>query len=913
MSRNNKNLDLLKIAYTKYDIDIRKQRLKIGLCLAVLFSMLFGGLDFFYYPEYSFKLITVRLIVDSLLILFLAFAYFDKIRNVKLAGVIWAASLFIFIDILIFITEGATSPYYAGLNLTVVALSVIMPWSFLETLFICFSLLLFYLITITLHKNITGNDYNPQILINNIFFILGTSIICITASYFNSRQRFKEFCLNYELEEKNKKLAAIDEMKSQFFANVSHEFRTPLTLILGPVQDVLHGSLKLPDKVASILDIIQQNALRLLKLVNDLLDITKLEERKFNVKLQKTEVGNLVSGLVDSMTHLASSKEIKIIKNIAYEDLFIAVDLDAMEKIILNLLNNAIKFTDREGVIEVSTGKEFVGIYNETNFQSAFISGSVSNIFRQKTDSAKKEFIVITIKDNGIGIDAENLPYIFERFKQVDSSSTRKYQGSGLGLSLVKELTELQGGKVTVESEQGKGTSFKLIFPIFDENKLILQNKDELNEIEINSRAEENNVLAFNKTGKEDVISNIHKMAARARRVTNDDENGVEEIIGVFNQNFKTILVADDEPDMRYYIVSILKEEGYNIIQAKDGRAALEMMKKYKPDLVVLDLMMPEIDGLSVCDIIRKDEIAKTTKVIMLTARSDEGSKIQALQNGVDDFVNKPFGSTEIKSRIKNLLQNGQLQKEILDKNIALNNSLVELRKTQSQLIQSEKINAIGSLSAGLLHEVNNPLNYTMTALQLIKMDPAVNADEDLKDTVKDIEEGMTRIKNIVSDLRAFAYPEEADKTVQFPIREAVESALRFTASENKDIEKIVNVSSDLIVSASKTHIVQVLINLVSNATKAINKADREKGVIKIDAIEENGRIKISVSDNGTGMNEETLRKVFDPFFTTNEVGKGMGLGLSVSHTIIKNHGGNLSAESVFGEGSKFYFDLGGL
>jgi two-component system sensor histidine kinase PhcS len=245
--------------------------------------------------------------------------------------------------------------------------------------------------------------------------------------------------------------------------------------------------------------------------------------------------------------------------------------------------------------------------------------------------------------------------------------------------------------------------------------------------------------------------------------------------------------------------------------------------------------------------------------------------------------------------------------------NYELKMAISNLKSTRDQLIQSEKINAIGSLSAGLLHEVNNPLNYTMTALQLIKMDPAVNADEDLKDTVKDIEEGMTRIKNIVSDLRAFAYPEEADKTVQFPIREAVESALRFTASENKDIEKIVNVSSDLIVSASKTHIVQVLINLVSNATKAINKADREKGVIKIDAIEENGRIKISVSDNGTGMNEETLRKVFDPFFTTNEVGKGMGLGLSVSHTIIKNHGGNLSAESVFGEGSKFYFDLGGL
>ena len=243
--------------------------------------------------------------------------------------------------------------------------------------------------------------------------------------------------------------------------------------------------------------------------------------------------------------------------------------------------------------------------------------------------------------------------------------------------------------------------------------------------------------------------------------------------------------------------------------------------------------------------------------------------------------------------------------------NYELEEKNIKLRSTQAQLIQSEKINAIGSLSAGLLHEVNNPLNYTMTALQLIKMDPHVNSDADLKDTVSDIEEGMTRIKNIVTDLRAFAYPEEADKKNSFAFYEAVESTLRFTASECQDIVRIVNVPKDLMVTASKTHIVQVLINLISNGAKAIYKTGRGKGEIVIDARKsENGRVNISVSDDGIGMNEETLNKVFDPFFTTNEVGKGMGLGLSVSYTIIKNHGGNLAATSELGKGSKFYFDL---
>ncbi len=234
----------------------------------------------------------------------------------------------------------------------------------------------------------------------------------------------------------------------------------------------------------------------------------------------------------------------------------------------------------------------------------------------------------------------------------------------------------------------------------------------------------------------------------------------------------------------------------------------------------------------------------------------------------------------------------------------------IKLISTQAQLIQSEKINAMGNLSAGILHEINNPLNYTIAAVRIVKMDDKIITDEDLKDTVADIEEGMTRIKNIVSDLHSFAHPEEAGKYNQFAITDAIESSVRFTAAECKDIEKIIDVPKDLMVSGAKTHIVQILINLITNACKAIAKAGNEKGIIKIWTEQKNNRIIISVSDNGIGMNEETLAKVFDPFFTTSEVGKGMGMGLSVSYTIAKNHGGTLSATSKLGIGSIFSFDL---
>lgn len=235
---------------------------------------------------------------------------------------------------------------------------------------------------------------------------------------------------------------------------------------------------------------------------------------------------------------------------------------------------------------------------------------------------------------------------------------------------------------------------------------------------------------------------------------------------------------------------------------------------------------------------------------------------------------------------------------------------IIKLRLAQAQIVHSEKINAVGNLSAGLLHEVNNPLNYAITALQVMKMNPHVSSDADLKETAGDIEDGMMRIKGIITDLRAFAYPQAADKKFQFKIYEAVESALRFTAQETHDIAKVVNVPHDLMVTASKSHIVQVLINLITNAAKAINKAGREKGVITLSAKQENTRVTVYVADNGIGMNEETVQKVFDPFFTTSEIGKGLGLGLSVSHTIIKNHEGNFAVKSVFGEGSEFYFDL---
>jgi signal transduction histidine kinase len=296
---------------------------------------------------------------------------------------------------------------------------------------------------------------------------------------------------------------------------------------------------------------------------------------------------------------------------------------------------------------------------------------------------------------------------------------------------------------------------------------------------------------------------------------------------------------------------------------------------------------------------------------VLLTARVDEEAKLTALENGADDFLTKPFGKTELLTRLRNLYRASQLENDLRTNNDALSTALLELKQLQSSLIQSEKLNALGSLAAGLLHEINNPLNYTLTAVQLLKMEPALEEDPEIRETVEDIDDGMQRIKDIVSDLRAFAYPSEADKQAMFHFQDVLDTALRFTGAEVRRFTVTQDIHQPDAVIGSHSHVVQVLVNLLTNSVKAmVPPDDQSGGEIGIRTFVEGDRYYISVSDNGTGMEEDVMQRVFDPFYTTRDVGEGMGMGLSICHTIVANHGGKLTVQSEKGKGSKFTFDL---
>ncbi|MCH6257206.1 ATP-binding protein [Puniceicoccaceae bacterium K14] len=842
--------------YRLEDGELRLRRYRIACILSILGTASGISLDYIMYPKVFVELGMTRFF--AVLIVSILYgvsrSQFCK-SNIVFFNFVWAITINLSIVAMVYFTGGVSSPYYAGLNLVLLAAGVLLPLTLFETLFIGIATIFMYILACIFKGNWTDEW---SLLFSNCFFVCLTGLISTTSSYFNSQARQTDFNLRHELDSRNRELEDMDRLKSDFFSNVSHELRTPLTLILSPIQDLLRKPESLSDRAAELIATARDNSLRLLKLVNDLLEVIRLEEGKEQIEMNPVDLNGLVCGLTDSIQHLADQRGISLVNELPDSISIVDGDIYAFERVFLNLLSNAVKFTQKGG--------------------SIYVRGQLLN-----------DRTIIEVVDTGIGIKKEDIAYIFDRFRQVDSSSTRKYRGSGLGLALVKDLTERMSGEISAESEEGVGTTMKVSFPTSKSTQPI---------VEVSEAAP-----------KLDIIQSIHQSAEhRAALPIDSPFEGMEGRPS--SGKGPTLMIVDDEPAMRQYLTSVL-EVDYRISLARDGEHALELARKYKPELMLLDLMLPKMDGHEVCKRLKADPKTRGIKIVLLTARIDENAKIIALDNGADDFLTKPFSRTEIETRLRNLLEASKLETEIRDRNKELEKTLLELKRTQASLVQSEKLNALGSLSAGLLHEVNNPLNYVIAALQMLTVETGKSANENLREYLTDITEGVDRIRNIVTDLHTFAHPSELDKQKIFSLSAAVESARRFTSHERDGvlIEQDLRGNDKLI--GSQGHVIQVLVNLISNAIKAIKACDDGRvGEVKILSENHGDRVHVIVKDNGIGMSDEVKKNIFDPFFTTRDVGEGMGLGLSICHTIMKNHGGRIIVESDKGSGTAFTLDL---
>lgn len=825
---------------------------KISAGVSIVLVPLFALLDWLVYPEEFVFFLQLRVLCAASILMVVLTAIRWGRRLLPLASVGCLILIQIMIAWMIAVTDGQYSGYYAGLNLPIIGIGLFLPTVFLQTLLFCvLSLLLYTGACLYAGGGELGIPY-----VENCFFFVATGMIATYATWVLQGRRRTEFTLSYELAARIRELHYLNRKRTDFFSNISHELRTPLTLILAPVQEILSEGVRLPDALAGRLMVVRDNGLRLLKLVNELLDIVRLEENVDGLSRVPTDANGILRSVVDSMLHLAEAKGLELKKDVPRGDLVVEGDQRALEKIFVNLVGNAIKFTESGGWIAVRS----------------FPQGS---------------WAIVEVEDNGIGIARSEQGHIFERFRQADGSSTRRYRGTGLGLALVKEMTERMGGAVSVDSEPGRGTTMKIRLPLSDQRPV----PEEVGE-------------------EPDVIEAIHRMAERQGGLQLESPVEPPDPNVADGEERPLVLVVEDEPDMRRYLCDIL-ERDYRVVQARDGREGLSLALERDPDLILLDLMLPEMDGLEVCRRIRRDERPRFSRIMLLTARADEQSKLTALENGANDFLTKPFSTIEVLTRLRNLLENAHLERDLAARNARLELTLRELEATQAQLIQSEKLNALGSLSAGLLHEINNPLNYSLTALQLLSADPSMQGDELTREILGDIREGMDRIRAIVTDLHAFAYPTEAEKVGAFDFNEAVEAAVRFTAHELKGVQVSRCLPKPARVLGSKSHLTQVLINIIANAAKAVGSVTDDRiGTIRIEGEAREDRFWVRVLDNGVGMDEHTLGRIFDPFFTTRDVGEGMGLGLSVCHTIVRNHGGRLIATSRPGQGTELSFDL---
>jgi len=826
------------------------------------------SLDYLVYPEFFRTFLIARILCDLAIvpILLLLYTHFVP-RFIRWISAMWAVTPMWMICWMIYLSEGSVSTYYAGLCLMVIATCQLLPNKFIDTLIYSLIVLGSYGVACAFNVN---RMFDLGGVYNNLYFLLLTCIVCVTTSLFFERRRFQEFQLRYELGQSNRKLAEMDQLKSSFFANISHELRTPLTLVLSPVDNLLQSSTEMPDSVRGPLTLVQQNALRLLRLINDLLDIVRLEEGKRFVDLKPIDMVVLLTALVDSVRQLALQKEIEIHCEIDRQPVIVEGDTERLEKVFLNLLSNAVKFTSAGGSISVG--------------------------WKVEDDMA-----VISIADTGIGIASNDIKKIFQRFGQVDDSTTRNYQGMGIGLALTKDLIVEHNGTLEVRSEPGEGSVFEVAIPL-----------SKASQVEPDTQVVDPLVAMFQRASRSVLTVPDREISDGEPAVPVSDAN--QEAVGscqgdIASQPPADVIVVDDEDDMRTWLIHIFREK-YAVRGLSSGMDGLQYARSCPPKVIVLDEMMPGMSGLEVARELRADARTKASKILMLTAKPDEKSKIDALRTGVDDYMNKPFQAEEVLSRVVNLARTYDLEASLRQANVEIGETLAQLQATEAQLVQSEKINAIGTLAAGLLHEINNPLNFTLMAVETLAsdLDPA---DADVQDTLKDISGGMTRISTIVSDLRSFAYPEQADLKTEFSVSDVVESAIRFTSHETRDCKIETNLEDAVRAVASHTHVSHVLINLIVNAKNAIARTDSVSDpTIKITTSKRDGRVFFRVEDNGCGVREEILNRIFDPFFTTGEIGKGMGLGLSICHTIVKNHGGTLSVESEVDKGSVFQFDV---
>ncbi|NQZ11159.1 MAG: response regulator, partial [Algicola sp.] len=584
------------------------------------------------------------------------------------------------------------------------------------------------------------------------------------------------------------RLKQLDRLKDAFLANTSHELRTPINGIIGLAESLIDGVAgKMSDDAKRNLRMVVTSGKRLSRLVNDILDMSKLKHGGVELHTQALDLHSLVDVVLTLSKPLVAKKDVELVNDVARSLPAVEADEDRLLQILHNLVGNGVKFTD-SGIVSV-------------------------------TAQIVNDRIRVSVQDSGIGIPDDKLDTIFESFAQVQNDNARSYGGTGLGLTITKQLVELHSGRIEVTSIPEKGSTFSFTLASSQEKPTgriavrspqVPSKPEPVQAVPIQSKPIQSKSVPPQTVEPAPVQTKLQPKPGHINAIAADTAS-LEKIDRQHDGSGFRLLIVDDEPINLQVLHNILSMENYLLVEAQNGIEALEIMKNDGPfDMVLLDIMMPKMSGYEVCETLRKTYSVSELPIIFLTAKNQVEDLICGFELGANDHLSKPVTKHELLSRVEIHLKMHDINRN-LDK--IVNERTAQIVATQKKLVLSEKLASLGTLMAGVAHEINNPTNFVHVSVQNMEADLARcrqfifdlagdDADEEILESfrgqfdpltehLETIKEGTTRIKTIVKDLKTSSHMNEEDQS-EVCITDILVSTVNLVSTQYKGAVEIV-------------------------------------------------------------------------------------------------------------------------
>lgn len=617
-----------------------------GVLNTLFMYPIFIPLDFLVYPKAAITFVWIRFSVVALSIavhFIMRLPYPQK--HARYFGMFAYLYCTLSIVLMVHLVDGYASPYYAGINLVLIAFLFILPMNVGETAMVCVVVYLAYILPTAFSDTVIDQG----VFSANNFFLISTMGLVVISSYLATGMRRKEFTSRFELARANEELKKLDVVKSQFFASISHEVRTPLTSIMAPIDSLYREDVgPLSPVQRSLVGQVHRNSLRLLDLINQMLDFAKFDAKKMKLHLKRVDLRRVVRDQVSLFQEVCRRKGLSLDYDIPQQIPVVFLDQEKIDRIISNLIRNSVKFTERGRISVEVTCQERRSPMLPTNSQSE----------GQRLNGALSNWIVVRVRDTGIGISESDTKKVFHRFQQVDASTTRRYEGTGLGLTIVQESVDLQHGRVWVESVQGRGSTFTVQLPTnleeLEPEADIDRRRDDRRQDDVDFDGTDRRIGPRRNEDYERIsVSDIALIEASALA---DAEGITEQIPAMKESTGIRVLYVEDNADLRNYVGRMLRSFGHTVTIAVDGTIGWRQIQEAQPDIVVSDVMLPGLDGFELVRLVKTTKATQKIPIVLMTAKSEVDSRIEGLQIGADDYLGKPIDIRDLDARINNIV-----------------------------------------------------------------------------------------------------------------------------------------------------------------------------------------------------------------------------------------------------------------